>query len=240
MKPTLFILSYNSEKNIFNTFKEINKIRNFCKTIYFLDNASTDNTIKIIKKYKQIFKIKNIKIIKNNKNLGMGGSLKKCLNFTIKKKIKLFFLLHSSGKGKIDNITINFINILKQYPKQEIIFASRFHPKSKLNNYSMLKIFGNKFFNLLTWFVSGYKFADSGCGIISINNINLKKINYKNFVDDAQFNPQLNIYLKKNNFNIKEIPIIWSSGKVGSHLNVLKYSFKLIRLLIFYLVFRRF
>ena len=86
MKPTVFILSYNSEKNIFNCFKEIKTISYKCKRIYFVDNASTDNSVNLIKKYKKNFHINNLSLIRNKKNLGMGGSWKVCLNFIKKKK----------------------------------------------------------------------------------------------------------------------------------------------------------
>ena len=240
MKPSIFILCYNSKNNIFNCFKEIKKICKKSERIYFVDNCSTDNSIELVKIYKKKFKISNLFIIKNKKNLGMGGSWKNCLKFIEKKKIKLAFFVHSSGKGRIDNIISNFLKILKKNPKQEIIFASRFHHKAKLKNYSKIKIYGNKFFNFITWIATGYKFNDSGCGILSINNINIKKLKYQNFVNGAQFNPQLNIYFKKNNLRIKEIPLDWSSGKVTSHINIAKYSLELLKLLIYYFCFRKF
>lgn len=240
MKPSIFILCYNSEKNIFNCFKEIKKVYKKSEKIYFVDNSSTDNSVELIRKYKKEFKINNLFIIKNKNNLGMGGSWKKCLKFIEKKKIKLAFFVHSSGKARIDNIVLNFLKVLKKNATQEIIFADRFHHRSKLKNYSKIKIFGNKFFNFLTWIATGYKFNDSGCGIISINNINIKKLKYKNFSNGAQFNAQLNIYFKKNNLKIKEIPTNWSSGKVTSHINIGKYSLELIRLLVFYFFFRKF
>ena len=240
MKPTVFILCCNSEKSIPNCFKEIKKIFYKCKRIYFVDNASTDNSVNLIKKYKKNFHINNLSIIRNKKNLGMGGSWKICLNFIKKKEITLAFFVHSSGKGKIDYMVSSFLNVLKKKPKQEIIFASRFHSRSNLKNYSKIKILGNKFFNLATMFVTGYKFKDSGCGIIAINNINLNKIDYNNFVNGPQFNPQLNIYFKKNKLNILEIPMTWSSGNTGSHISVIRYSLKLLRLIFYYFFFRKF
>ncbi len=240
MKPTIFILCYNSKNNIFSCFQEIKKIYKKSDKIYFIDNCSTDNSVELIKLNKRKFKINNLYILKNNKNVGMGGSWKNCLNFMNQKKIKLAIFAHSSGKGKINDIVINFLNVLNKNPNQEIILASRFHKKSKLKNYSKVKIFGNKFFNFMTWFTTGYKFSDSGCGIVLMKNILIKKIDYKNFVDGPQFNPQLNIYFKKNNFKIREIPISWSSGKVSSHINIIKYSIKLIKLLTYYFFFRKF
>jgi len=240
MKPTLFILCYNSEKNINNCFKEIKKISNKCKKIYFVDNASIDNSVDLIKKYKKKFRINNIYVIRNKKNLGMGGSWKVCLNFIKKNKISISFFAHSSGKGQIDNIVLNFLNVLKKKPKQEIILASRFHHNSNLKNYSKIKILGNKFFNFATKLATGYNFSDSGCGILSINGVNLKKINYNNFVNGPQFNPQLNIYFKKNRLDVCEIPIKWSSGNVGSHINVIKYSLQLLKIIIFYFFIRKF
>ena len=58
------------KENIPNCFKEIKKIYKKTKKIYFVDNCSTDNTIELIKIYKNKFKINNLFIIKNKKIWG--------------------------------------------------------------------------------------------------------------------------------------------------------------------------
>ena len=73
---SLIIPCYNESLNIPKLFKQIyinqKKIR--FETIV-IDNGSTDNSLKIIKKHEK--KIKNLKIIKIKKNIGFGHAIKK-------------------------------------------------------------------------------------------------------------------------------------------------------------------
>ena len=64
-KAMVLIPAYNEAKNIENTIKELSKY--FCN-IVVVDDGSTDNTYKILKKYK-------VKIIHNLLNIGQGGAL---------------------------------------------------------------------------------------------------------------------------------------------------------------------
>ena len=73
---SLIIPCYNESLNIPKLFKQIyinqKKIR--FETIV-IDNGSTDNSLKMIKKHKK--KIKNLKVIKIKKNIGFGHAVKK-------------------------------------------------------------------------------------------------------------------------------------------------------------------
>ena len=73
---SLIIPCYNESLNIPKLFKQIyinqKKIR--FETIV-IDNGSTDNSLKIIKKHRK--KVKNLKVIKIKKNIGFGHAIKK-------------------------------------------------------------------------------------------------------------------------------------------------------------------
>lgn len=64
-KAMVLIPAYNEANNIENTLKELREY--FCN-IVVVDDGSTDNTYKILKKYK-------IKIIQHLLNIGQGGAL---------------------------------------------------------------------------------------------------------------------------------------------------------------------
>ena len=87
-KITIGLPCYNEEKNIEKSIKDSlnfiknNKISNYEKLI--IDNNSTDNTLKKIEKFK---KNKNIKIIKNDKNIFYSGSVGKIIYLSKYKEI---------------------------------------------------------------------------------------------------------------------------------------------------------
>jgi len=75
MKNVSFIIpNYNAEKTVSKTIKSIQEQRYKGKIeIIVIDDKSTDNSINIISKYKKV------KLIKNEKNLGLASSLNKAI-----------------------------------------------------------------------------------------------------------------------------------------------------------------
>ena len=72
---------YNEEDNISDVVNEIESaiipFSNIVYEIVIIDDASKDNTLKVIKEIQKMNN--NIKIVQNNKNKGVGGSIKKGL-----------------------------------------------------------------------------------------------------------------------------------------------------------------
>ena len=72
---TLIIPCYNEEKNIKELFDQISRLENkFFLEIIIVNNGSIDNSEEIISLKKDI--IKNLKVIKINKNIGFGNGVK--------------------------------------------------------------------------------------------------------------------------------------------------------------------
>jgi glycosyltransferase involved in cell wall biosynthesis len=85
---SFIIPAYNEQKNVKPTIGEIIKAVKFLKLknyeIIFVDDCSTDNTLKIAKDLNNKKKL-NIKIIHNKQNLGWGGTVKKGIKNARKK-----------------------------------------------------------------------------------------------------------------------------------------------------------
>ncbi len=241
MDTTIIILSYNSEKNIKNCFNQINNFKDhFNYNIVFVDNNSSDNTVKAIIKYREEYKLeKKVKIIKNLNNYNQGGSIKIAIRHFMLTKSENILLVHSSGKCKIDDVVNNFFEVKLSNMDVDVIHASRFHKLSKLNNYSKKNIIGNIFFNYLTYLFTSFWFSDSGCGILFASKRAFDNINYECLTNGPQFNPQLNILFKKNKIKITECKLNWSHGIVKTNVKVIKYSFVLIYILIEYFFLHR-
>ncbi len=85
---SFIIPAFNEQKNVKPTINEIEKAIKFLKLknceIIFVDDCSTDKTLKIARKINYKKKL-NIKIIHNKKNLGWGGTVKKGIRNAKKK-----------------------------------------------------------------------------------------------------------------------------------------------------------
>ena len=71
---TFLVPVYNEVKTVENSIKEVLDLKNIQKEIIIIDNCSTDGSIEIIKKFKNI---SDVKVILKSKNLGYGDSIKK-------------------------------------------------------------------------------------------------------------------------------------------------------------------
>ena len=71
MKLTIIIPCYNEEKTIKQLINKILALHSIKKQIIVVDDCSTDNSFNIINS----FKSKDLLILKNEKNLGKGGSI---------------------------------------------------------------------------------------------------------------------------------------------------------------------
>lgn len=236
-KTTIIILVYNSLKNLKNCIIEINEITRIyseVKNILFVNNKSTDNSLKFIINNKHLINCQNISIISNKQNYGMGGSQKIAFDYCIdnldQNKI---CVLHSSGRTNIFKI---YKELIKSISSNEIALMSRYHKDSRLDNYSLIRNLGNKLFNFIVKIFTGKKILDHGSGIFLISTKLLKQINYKNLSNSSDFNPQMNISIFNITDKIGYSPVIWSEGTIKSHLNIYSYAIRLfISLVTFYL-----
>ena len=87
-KILIFIITYKASYRVIDLIKKIpiNYLKKHDFHLYISDDFSNDDTVAHINKIKKIFK-KKLTINVNNKNLGYGGNIKKCINFAFKKKL---------------------------------------------------------------------------------------------------------------------------------------------------------
>ncbi len=85
---SFIIPAYNEQKNVNPTIDEIYKAIKYLKLknyeIIFVDDCSTDKTLRIVNDYNKKVN-REIRIIQNKKNLGWGGTVKKGIKLASKK-----------------------------------------------------------------------------------------------------------------------------------------------------------
>ena len=234
-KNLLFIPVYNSEKEI---SKLINKIKNInfseIDTLLIIDNCSFDKTYLTVKNLLRNFKIKT-KIIRNKKNLGLGGSFKKAFEFAINNNFNYIIHYHGNNMNEIRDLKKILNN--KRFYRFDFYLGSRFMKKSKIKNYSFIRQITNHLFNFIFSFISKMKILDLGSSLNVFKTKNFKDGVFKNFSNDLTFQYYLILYIGHYNKSFNYFPI---SVNIKHKSNVVpfKHVIKMISIIFTYACFK--
>ena len=228
------ILSYNCQNEILKTLEKIQKYQKYFFKICIIDNNSKDNTFDKVNNYIKKNNLKKFEIISNLKNFGQGGSHKVAFEYSIRNKSDYCLVYHGDDQANIKDFKKIFKNNL--YKNYDAILGARFLNGSKLINYQLYRIFGNKVFNLLFSIASKYKIYDLGSGI----NLYGKKIisdNYIKYIDNEMgFNYQNLLLMITKGRNLKFFPISWKSEGEESNVQLFSQSIKVLKIVIFFII----
>ena len=212
---SLIIPLYNEENRI---KKNLSFIQNFLKKknieVIFVNDGSSDNSEKIIKKFISKNNKKFIKYLSYKQNVGKGYAIKKGVLSSKKRWILICDLDMSVQPSQID-IWYKKKYILK---KNEAYFASRKHTLSKIKTSFVRKLLG-VIFNLIIFSLFSIRIKDTQCGFKLFHKDYAKSIFRKINSYRFSFDVELVLLLKEKNIKIKELPINWIH-KSGSKLNI--------------------
>lgn len=208
-KLSLVIVTYNSNKTIFNLLSSIQFIENLIKEIIIIDNNSLFLDKNKIKKISP-----KIKIIQNNKNVGFA----KAVNQGIKISKSNYILLLNPDTYLIDNSIINTLKIILKDKKIGAIGGKILNEKGE-NSYTanskptfltglfeftnLKKIFSNNKYSHQFWLEKDKKInklieVSSLCGAYLIfkkklnNQLNLFNEKYFLYLEDLDFGIKVN------------------------------------------------
>ena len=216
---------YNEANRLFRTFKDIEKFKklNFIKDIeyIFVDDGSTDNSIKKINDFFKNKKNFNFKVVKIKTNTGKGYALKKGVI-----KAKKDWILTLDVDISVSLLQIKkWINYKYIDSKNVIYFGSRNLKNSELEFKFHRKILGI-IFSFLLKILFQIDIKDTQCGFKLYKNKMAKKI-FRN-IKDTGFVHDVEVVLlsKKYNYRLKELPIKWIHRN-ESKLNIFVDTFKM-------------
>lgn len=220
MKLSIIVPVFNEEKTVAEILKRIYQVKlpnDLEKEVVLINDGSTDNTVKILKKQRY----KNLSVIKHNTNFGKGAAIRSGLK-------------HISGDvviiqdADLEYNPNDFSKLLKPilFKKADVVYGSR------LINYPLIlfgknKIplpahwIGNKILTFminclyqcnLTDMETCYKLFTAGV----LKNLNLKSNRF-------EIEPEITSKILKMGFNIVEIPI---KVKPRTHKDGKKISWK--------------
>ena len=197
------VISYKSSPVLENLYKRIDK-NNFDK-IYFFDDNSPDDSADKAKKLDWI-------VIKNEKNLGHGGNLKKALETIFNDGADYGVEIHADNQ-----YSPNEVEKAKDFIKNDydLIIGSRFKNKNPFKEDGMpfIRYLTNKTMSIFTSFLFNIKLTEfhTGCKIYSKNFYHSVPIN--NTSNDYLFS--FEIIMQASYFNKKYGEISISSSYDG-------------------------
>jgi len=236
MKLSIIIPAHNEEGRIGKTLKDYGDFfrkkykKNF--EIIIVLNGCVDNTIQIVKKYAKTFS--QIRCL-NFKQSGKGFAIIEGFKIAKGDLIGFTDADDSTSAEEFDKLAekINGLNgiIASRYVKGAVV-----HPKQPLQ-----RIIVSRVGNLIIRLLFHLKIKDTQCGAKLFRKNTIKKILPALGTTEWGFDIDLLYQIKKNNFGIKEMPILWKEGG-GSKLKILKASlqtlFAVIKLRLIYSPFK--
>jgi|TARA_B110000444_G_scaffold260965_1_gene310200 glycosyltransferase involved in cell wall biosynthesis len=222
---------FNEEENLHAL---IENLHNFVKNksvkntfnIVFYDDGSTDDTLKTLDKYEDIFVIEGVE------NKGLGHSIKALLNYSVSTNVDGVFKIDGDNQMKIDEIS-NFLNH-DDFLSTDVIYGNRFNSNLKYTMPKLRKL-GSVFFKYLLK-VFGINISDPTNGFVYMSK---KYLNDYKIVGSYNAAQQILIDAKLRSLKIAEVDITIENRSVGNSFIGIKYPVIVISNIIALLLFRR-
>ncbi len=190
MKLIIQIPCYNEEQEIYNTIINLpTKIAGIQKVdILIIDDGSTDETLKICKK------IKNINIISLKRNMGLGVAFQKGLDYARENAYDYVINVDADNHFKTEYIPKLYLELIKT--NSDIVIGAR--NISKMMHFSISKKFFHKLGSHVVKLISGIKISDAVSGFRIYNKNAIDKI----FVT-SNFSYTLDTIIQSQDKNLK-------------------------------------
>lgn len=186
MSLSIVIPCFNSQKYILENIKKLRKYikkLNYRYEIILVDDCSSDNTYKIIKKLSQ--KYKNIKILQNNLNRGKSYSLIRGIKKSNFKKI----IIIDSDFPYFNRLAIT----IKRLNNYDFVLINREHKKSRNieenNFYQLMRTIIGKIVNFIVRYSFSINIRDTQAGLkgfIKPQDFSKLKFSSKRFFFDLE------------------------------------------------------
>jgi len=235
-KVIILIPAYNTEKEIFEVFKDLEKVSQFFNEIIIVDDFSKDKTLQNIIEIKKKWNNKKKKIFAfhHKINLGYGGAQKTLYKHFLERKGDIAVLIHSDNQYSPKYIKNLIKPILED--KADIVLASRFY--KNLNYHQEMpvyKIIGNRFLTLLENYVLKTNLTEFHTGLRAYSKRFIQDISFINYSNRFVFDSEILFDAIDKKMRISEIPIFAQYKDTFSNVNSIIYGSRILFLIIKYL-----
>lgn len=208
-KIIIGVVFFNEAEKIKFLLEKFKKLKfNFFYQVLFLDDGSTDNSKVLVRNFLSRNKIRNIKIISNKRNSGVGFAIRRIINYGLENKFDICVIMAGNGKDDPHEIPklINPIMI----SGYDYIQGSRFLDGGSFKNLPKARKFLVKGFSFVTSLITGFWSTDSSNGfraykllIFNNKNINLNQ----GWLDSYELEIYIHFKVLTLGYKTKEVPV---------------------------------
>lgn len=226
MRILIFVVTYNAEKLITETLDRIPRswLASNDYEIFIVDDASTDQTKRVIDDY--VLKHNDLNIIasSNDQNLGYGGNQKHGYAYAIKEGFDLVVLLHGDGQYAPEFLPQMAAPIQKG--QADVVLGSRMMEKMNAlkGKMPLYKWLGNQVLTTFQNLFLGTGLSEFHTGYRSYRVGLLREIPIEKNSDYFDFDTEIIIQTIHKGARIKEISIPTFYGDEISYVNGFKYA----------------
>lgn len=231
MKNLLFIPCYRCAPQIVRVLKKIQPHLHFFDEVIIIDNISPDETAARALAFVKEHQLPKVRVMQNPDNVGLGGSHKLAFSYALENNFDHAVILHGDDQGELSD----FVPVLEMARTKELDsfwMGARFHPSSRLEGYSLFRIFGNVVFNSLASLLATRTIFDLGGSGVNLFPVKLlKEHQFKTYSNDLTFH----VFLLLNAFRLQQrvtfTPVSWKEDDQISNVKLVSQSLKLLKLL---------
>lgn len=225
----VWIPMYNSARALDKVFDDILSVNwNENVHFFFLDNLSDDDSIDIAIHYIQKSGMPNAKVLRNSRNVGLGGSQKTAFAMSEQLGFKNVAIFHSDYQPSATDL-LKLIQ-LNDKVESSCVLGARFMAQSSRYGYGKARFFGNILLNTLysiRFFKPIYDLG-SGLNVYKLSEM----VEYRDLPNDLSFNCNLLTRIIRVGMKVHWQPITWREGLAPSSLKMFSLGFQSLRPLV--------
>ena len=184
--------------------KVLSTMPDFVDKILVVDDASKDDTVDIVRKYRK--DNDRIEVIQHETNRGVGAAIAAGYKWARDNDCDVTAVM--AGDGQMDPIELDKIIDPVVDGSADYVKGNRLFYGDAWNMIPHYRYLGNSFLSLMTKVASGYwHIADSQSGYTAISLIALKRINLNKIYSDYGMPNDLLIKLNQHDFRVRDVHI---------------------------------
>ncbi len=209
MKTLVIIPTYNESENVSAIIDAVLEQEKNIE-ILIVDDNSPDGTAKIVKEKQE--KNNRIHLLEREGKMGLGSAYVAGFKFALENKYDYIFEMDADFSHDPKDIKI----ILAEMENADLVIGSRYIEGINVVNWPlrrlMLSVFASKY---VKW-ITRLPLRDPTGGFKCFRKKVLKKIDLDDIMSDGySFQIEMNFRTWKDNFKIKEIPIVFTDRRSG-------------------------
>lgn len=217
----IYIPAYNAAATIQRTLERIPaSVCAFAQEILVINNASTDETARIVEAAQQRFG--NLRLITNPRNLGYGGSQKRAYQYAIDMGYDAVAMVHADGQYAPEILPRMLQPVMRG--RTDLLFGSRMRGNPLQGGMPVVRYLGNRVLTLVQNVLLGIRLSEYHSGYRIFSVAALRKIPFGKLSNDYHFDTEIVICFDAYSLRIDETPIPTHYGDEPNFVNIWKYG----------------